>query len=75
MKHTTDFQGNKQRSSNENIIKVLVILLVLCIGGAGLKAGIYMQEMYGPNRSTERRYVMQKMLREQVEDKKISAAL
>lgn len=75
MEYTTDFQGKKQRDINGNVIKVLVVLLVLCIGGAGLKAGIYMQEMYGPNRSMERRYIVQKMLRDQVEDKRISAAL
>lgn len=59
----------KKRNVKGDFLRVLMVVMVVFIGGVGLKIGVTIQEKYGPGRSAQRRREVQEMLMESIVDK------
>ena len=59
----------KKRNVKGDLLRVLMVVMVVFIGGVGLKIGVTIQEKYGPGRSAQRRRAVQEMLMESIVDK------
>ena len=64
----------KRRNVKGDLLRVLMVIMVLFIGGVGLKVGVTIQEKYGPGRSAQRRRAVQEMLMESIVDKENNVA-
>lgn len=66
-------EANKRKVKGD-LLKVLMVVMVIFIGGVGLKMGVTLQEKYGPLRSAQRRRAVQEMLLESIVDKENNVA-
>ena len=66
-------EANK-RNVKGDLLKVLMVVMVIFIGGVGLKMGVTLQEKYGLLRSAQRRRAVQEMLLESIVDKENNVA-
>ena len=64
----------KKRNVKGDLLRVLMVVMVVFIGGVGLKIGVTIQEKYGPGRSAQRRRAVQEMLMESIVDKENNVA-
>ena len=64
-----DNREAKKRNVKGDLLRVLIVVMVVFIGGVGLKIGVTIQEKYGPGRSAQRRRAVQEMLMESIVDK------
>lgn len=51
------------------LLKVLMVVMVLFIGGVGLRMGILINQTYGPDRTVDKRLIVREMLLESILDK------
>ncbi len=74
LERSIDNHEAKKRNVKGDLLRVLMVVMVVFIGGVGLKIGVMLQEKYGPERSAQRRRAVQEMLMESIVDKENNVA-
>ena len=52
-----------------DLLRVLLVIMVLFVGGVGLHMGLLLNQRFGPGRITDKRMIVREMLMESVLEK------
>lgn len=75
MKNERQQYTTETKKRKAYIWTAMLLLMVLLIGGMGIKAGVSMQELYGPNRRIERCRTLQNMRKQMMETSRNTPAI